>query len=224
MLAHEENLSVIEQLLASIIKLTGDVQAERQGLPGPSSYAHINHPAPSLAARNGKLLSNQNSTSPHAVFNGRPITVAGPHLSIYHPIFQTFMREYSLPVDPAGFSQEDILSASDLMVNSASYYEDENDRLRIISNNLAHFLDIQWEGAFVSEARKWIPDGNIKATCPLVESGGVGALSPAILFFQLTNGIGDGHADPVEQAQHDYFLLCTSSRAGAFDWLNDWTV
>jgi len=49
---------------------------------------HIHHPAPSKAARNSELVSNQNSTGPHAVFNARPSTLVGPPLSIYHPIFQ----------------------------------------------------------------------------------------------------------------------------------------
>ena len=107
------------------------------------------------------------------------------------------------------------------MINSANYYEEKKDRLHKISHDLAHFLDINWEATLVSEARRWEHDGHKLVTCRLSGSGGVGVLSPAILFFQLKNGIGDAHADPVEQAQHDYFLHCTSSWAGAFDWLND---
>jgi hypothetical protein len=131
------------------------------------------------------------------------------------------MREYSAPIYPADIRQEDIISASKLMVNSANYYKEEKDRLRKISPYLAHFLDLQWEGALVSEVRRWVPDGHKKVACPLSGSGGVGVLSPVILFFQLKNGIGEGHPDPLEQAQHDHVLLCTSSEAGTFDWLND---
>jgi len=179
---------------------------------------HINHPAPSKAAQNSELVANQNSTSPDAIFNGRPTTIEGPPLSIYHPIFSMFMREYLVPVDPASISAEDIVSASNLMAKSAGYYTDERDRLRNIGPALTHFLDIQWERAFISEARKWVPDGSKMVTCPLSESG---ILSPATLLFQLRNSVGDGHADPVEQAQHDHLLLCTSPEAGAFDQLND---
>jgi len=175
---------------------------------------HLNHLAPSKAAQNSELVLNQNSTSPDAIFNGRPTTMDGPPLSIYHPIFSTFMREYSVPVDHARISEEDMISASNLMANAAKYYKEVSDRLCNIGPDLAHFLDIQWEAAFISAARKWVPDGNTKVTCPLSKRG---ILSPATLFFQLKKG----HADPVEQAQHDHLLLCTSPEAGAFDQLND---
>jgi hypothetical protein len=174
-----------------------------------------------MAAQNSNLVQNQHSSNPHAVYNGRPVALTGPPLSIYHPIFQAFMREYSAPVDLMGISEEDIIRASNLMVKSANYYKREEDRLRKISPDLAHFLNIDWKGAFVSEARRWVPTGHTKVACPLSRSGGLGVISPANLFFELKNGFGDGHADPVEQAQHDYVLLCTSSEAGAFDWLND---
>ena len=178
---------------------------------------HKNHPTPSKAADNAKLLSNQKSTNPHAVLNGRPMTLAGPSLSIYHPIFQTFMQKYSASVDSAGISPEDTISASNLMADSANYYEQEKDRLCKISPHLARFLGTEWEGDFATKTQKWVPGGYNKVACPLSESGGRGVLSPVSLLFELKNGIGAGHTDPVEQAQHGYFLLCTSSEAGAFD-------
>ena len=131
------------------------------------------------------------------------------------------MQEYSALVDPAGISRKDIISASNLVADSANYYKEEKARLRKISPHLAHFLGTEWEGEFVSEDQKWIPDGHNKVTCPLSKSGGGGVLSPVSLFFELKNGIGAGQTDPVEQAQHDYVLLCTSEEAGTFDCLSD---
>ena len=182
---------------------------------------HKNHPSPSKAADNAKLLSNQKSTNPHAVFNGRPMTLAGPSLSIYHPIFRTFLKKYSAKLDLAGVSQQDIIIAGKLIDDSAKYYEKEMDRLVVITPHLEHFLGTQWEGMFVTEDQSWIPNGCIKVVCPLFGSGGRGILSPVSLILELKNGIGTGHTDPVEQAEQDYFLLCTSPAAGVFDWLHD---
>ena len=182
---------------------------------------HKDHPSPSKAADNAKLLANQMSTNPHAVFNGRPMTLAGPSLSIYHPIFQRFMQKYSARVDFAGVSQKDIIIASKLMADSARYYEKEIDRLVKISPHLEYFLGTQWEGRLRTEDQSWVPNGCNRVACPLFGSGGRGVLSPVSLLFELENGIGAGHTDPVEQAEQGYFLLCTSSKEGAFDWLND---
>jgi len=179
---------------------------------------HENHPAPSTAAHNAELVSNQNSTSPHAILNGRPITLAGPSLSIYHPIFQTFMQEYS--ADPAGISEEDIINASMLMVSSANYYEQEkNGRMPHIRPYLRHFFgNMAWEQDIVTLRRQWKPDGHISVACGLFKNSG---LLPVTLIFELKNDVGAGHADPVAQAQHDYFLMSTSSQVGALDRLND---
>lgn len=66
-----------------------------------------------------------------------------------------------------------------------------------------------------------MPHGHKKVASPLSKSGGRGVLSPVSLLFELKNGIGVGQTDPVEQAQHGYFLNCTAPEAGVFDWLND---
>ena len=117
------------------------------------------------------------------------------------------MQKYSAKVDSASISSQDIISASKLIVDSANYYPDEEDRLRKISPHLTHFLGISWLGCFSTEDKEWVPVGHIKVACPLSESGGLGVLSPVSLLFELENGIGAGHTDPVGQAQHGYLLL-----------------
>ena len=131
------------------------------------------------------------------------------------------MQEYSAPVDLTSISEKDIVRASNLMTRSAQIHADEDHRLVRISPDLAHFLDIQFKGTSVSEVRHCVPDGHQKVACPMSKSGERGALSPTILVFELKNGVGDGRADPVEEAQQCCFLLCTSPEASAYTWLND---
>jgi hypothetical protein len=95
------------------------------------------------------------------------------------------------------------------MDDSVQYYEEENDRLLKIRPSLAHFLgsNITWKGELNSGLKKWIPDGHIQVDCPLCEGQ---ALSPISLYIEIENGPGSGNSDPVEQAQHDAFSLCTA--------------
>jgi hypothetical protein len=181
---------------------------------------HQLHPAPSSAAKNSELVLNQNSTSPNAIWNGRPVTLTGPSLSIYHPIFQTFMQDYSASIEPNDMSLDDFQAAKRLTDGSAEYYKGESDRFLKISPALEHFLGdhITWGGELNSGEKKWIPDGYIKVKSPLCEGK---PLSPISLHIELKNGLGPGNSDPVEQAQHDAFNLCTSPGVCVLSYLCD---
>jgi hypothetical protein len=113
----------------------------------------------------------------------------------------------------------DDFQAAKLMDDSAEYYKEENNRfLKIIPHQ--HFLGdhITWAGELNSGHKKWVPDGYIKVKSPVCKGQALLLIS---LYIEIKNGLGSGNSDPVEQAHHDAFSLCTSPIVCVLSYLCD---
>jgi hypothetical protein len=167
---------------------------------------HQNHLKPSAAAQNSALMSAQVLGKPDAVFNGRPTALTGPCLSIYHPIFQTFMREYKSPVAFDRISTLDYELANLSVRSSVQYFKDEKARFVATMPSLLHFFGphFNFHGAMHSDEWCWTLDGHAPATCGLYNSSDPGYRWMVTCINEMKNGLGMGNADPVEQGQQVY--------------------
>ena len=175
-------------------------------------YTHQIQLAPSTAATNHELLSAQTPNNPRAVYNGRPTELTGPCLSIYHPIFQEFMQAYNSPIKVDKITSHDYTLANQLVSCSVRYFPNEEDRFRVIGLYLEPYLGKHFvtQGKISSPNKNWTPDGHAKVKCRLYNEGEKGYKWMTKLILEINNGVGVGNSDPVEQAQRDYVLVCTS--------------
>ncbi len=80
---------------------------------------------PSTGAMNSTLLCTQTNDSEDVVYNGRPIQLTAPPLSIYHPVFAAFKQQIAEPIDRATFTGTELWNAHQLIVDSMAFYADE---------------------------------------------------------------------------------------------------
>ena len=175
-------------------------------------YTHQIQHAPSVAALNDELLSAQTPNNPRAIYNGRPTELTGPCLSIYHPIFQEFMQAYNSPIKVDTITSHDYTLANQLVSSSVKYFPKERDRFRVIRPYLKRYLGEHFvaQGKILSPNKNWTPDGHANVKCGLYDEGESGYDWMTKLILEINNGFGVGNSDPVEQAQRDYVLVCTS--------------
>ncbi|KAJ8516836.1 hypothetical protein ONZ45_g5898 [Pleurotus djamor] len=165
--------------------------------------------SPSTTAQNGALLSTQRPENFAAVYNGRPCTLTGPNIGIYHPIFSKFRRKVANQpgLVRALSAQERLCAASRLLDTSAQYFSVEAERHAALERDLEILLS---SGRFTAKettvsfgSRTFKLGGNRLANCPLVSF----LLN---LLWELKNGIGLGDCDPIEQATRGYMIMATS--------------
>jgi hypothetical protein len=176
---------------------------------------HTTHLDPSIAAQNEHLKLAQTPGGCRAIYNGRPTNLTGPSLSIYHPIFQEFLQEYNSPINLNEITPLDYDLANQLISSSVQYFNEEDDRLLAIEPCLQEYLG-QIRGMKYSTGRNWTLDGYAPVECGLYRQGEPGYRWMTKLILEVNNGIGLGGADPVEQAQQDYVLVCTSPNGADF--------
>ncbi|CAA7260518.1 unnamed protein product [Cyclocybe aegerita] len=168
--------------------------------------------APSEDAKNDALCKTQKPSQDEAIYNGRPHTVTGPSISIFHPIFQTFSQRLSKPFKNTDYDREDFRTANELLQKSAAYYPDETQRQLAIEPLFAHFL-----GAMVlapatlhSGQQMFKPDGVLHVQCGPFKTRESGRTKMCSDINEINNGVGLGGCDPMEQAEKDYVLVCTA--------------
>src|SRR5258708_12952894 len=64
----------------------------------------------------------------NAVYNGRPIQLTAPPISIYHPVFAAFKQQIPEPIDRAPFTSTELRNAHQLIIDSLAFYPDEKSR------------------------------------------------------------------------------------------------
>jgi hypothetical protein len=196
-----------------IPNLTPHLQFWADSTPASQQKIMKIHRDHSAAAQNTTLKSAQALDNSQRVFNGRPTALTGPCLSIYHPIFQTFMQEYKSPVYPHQIDPLDYAHAKLFVCSSVEYFKDEDARFDAIKPSLQYFFGetFQFQGRMNSDERYWVPNGHAPVTCGLYKSSEPGYRWMVACVNELKNGIGVGNSDPVEQGQQVYVLVCTSS-------------
>jgi hypothetical protein len=85
---------------------------------------------------NSTLLDTQKDDREDAVYNGRPIQLTAPPLSIYHPVFATFKQKIAEPIDRATFTSTELRNAHQLIIDSVAFYADEKTRISKIQESL----------------------------------------------------------------------------------------
>ena len=75
---------------------------------------------PSTGARNSTLLNTQRDDRDDAVYNGWPIGLTSPPLSIYHPVFAKFQQQMAEPIDRATFTSTELRNAHQLILPLSS--------------------------------------------------------------------------------------------------------
>jgi len=154
--------------------------------------------APSTSARNGAIVRTQTTSCDEAVYNGRPLTLLGPYLYIYHRVFADFQQKLRRPLESAGLTTEDLQHAEGFIERSARFYPTKMERLDSIKGYVETFLGI---GA-LSQMRlrtgsvPYMPDGMLLAVCGLYSSTQPGVARMLKLVVELTDGIGLGGCDP----------------------------
>jgi hypothetical protein len=163
-------------------------------------------------------MSAQTPGGSRAVYNGRPTNLTGPSLSIYHPIFQKFLQEYNSPINHNEITSLDYGLARQLISSSAQYFKHEGDRLLAIEPCLQPYLGLNFvsKKTMFSSDKHWTPDGCAPVICGLYRMGEPGYKWMTKLILEVNNGIGLGGTDPVEQAERDYILVCTSPNGADF--------
>jgi len=143
-------------------------------------------------------------------FDYTALSSSGPLLSIYHPIYHTFMQRYAMPISPADITTTDISLAHFLVVrNSASYPNDEA-RLQALEPYFQHFLgyDTHIMERVYSGRRYWMVHGYNKTRCGLYEEATHGYKWMAKLILHVKNEFGSEAPGPDQQALRDYEMFC----------------
>ncbi|KAJ7248646.1 hypothetical protein B0H12DRAFT_1234949 [Mycena haematopus] len=167
--------------------------------------------APSTGAKVENMRAAQNVDCPEAIYNGRPANLTGPPISVYHPIFGVFQSMIARDLKTFPFERQD-LQVTQALINAASqYYVNEKERQDQIASFLDYFFGVGFSTTkeLRSGAKTYKPDSSKR--CPMDalydawEAGHGEALS---LIRELTNGVGIGSCDPMDQGEKDYLFSC----------------
>jgi len=149
--------------------------------------------SPSAGAKNSTLVATQTTKKPEAILNGRPFSLTGPPISIYHPVFANFVKRMKAPMSTFRFTPAELKSTRDFVVDSLGYYPNQTWRVARLD------LDIL---RFVVTPTEFRPDGMILAECRKLDPREIHYGPVAIT--EVENGVGEGECDPTELAQADY--------------------
>jgi hypothetical protein len=160
-------LEAVQKSLTTISKILSELPGEHSLRPEErAAEIHELAVAPSVAATSNQLLTTQDPENLGAIHNGRPHTLTGPSLSIYHPIFQEFLQQYSSKVNIGEYTREDFVNASALNSYSAEYFESEADRHEKIKPLLERFLGTgaaSRSKVYRGKKMEFEPDGHLMA-------------------------------------------------------------
>ncbi|KAH7098894.1 hypothetical protein BKA62DRAFT_673995 [Auriculariales sp. MPI-PUGE-AT-0066] len=142
-------------------------------------------PPPSTAAKDSHLKQNQHLGNQAALYNGRPATLTGPPLGVYHPVFARFWRLVEERED-AVLTPEHLRLATELIDKSTEFYGDEKERPMPSDSDVVRTC---------ANGRE--PDGG-----PLIDTfAGRIMINP---FIEIKKEIGAGSCDPFDQAAANY--------------------
>ena len=133
-----------------------------------------------------------------------------PLIAVYHPVFATFQKKMSAPLDDFKFSSDDLREVHKLVINSLSLYQNESLRKNDLNDfRLVH--DDILESTVLGDGHSFTPDGNTRVFCKLTKGL---ALRAVTSFTEIKNEIGEGGSDPIHQAQCDYVAYYSAAVVG----------
>lgn len=74
---------------------------------------------------NSLLMQSERSNRPDPVYDGRPASITGPSIAIYHPIFTRFQQRFSQTPSIDDIPVTALTDAYAFIVKSAEYYASE---------------------------------------------------------------------------------------------------
>ena len=152
-----------------------------------------------------------------AIYNGRPLELTPPPISIYHPVFSHFTQTFSETPDRTRLGPYQLLNAYNFCVASVAYYKDREQRRLALQNIVTELLGgrrraLQSADHGVNENHLLWVDGSVVSTgckyslCPLI-----------MLLARVGNEIGDDSSDPSAQLACDYVAICSSRQVTALN-------
>jgi len=166
------------------------------------NYIQHHQEAPSIGARNSRMLATQKAHVPNAIYNGRPLYLTGPSLTIFHPIFSKFKA--MLAETPKDIPDSDLDNAYIIVRKSVLYYPTELDRQSAIESpfrQLLHCSAMPTKLKFGSQQVR--PDMHKRVEkCGVPDPNSERQLLDFIGV--LKNNTGSGNCDPMDQAAKIY--------------------
>lgn len=101
---------------------------------------------PSTSANDEQLMKTEHPNNNDAIYDGRPDSLTGPSITIYHPIFAEFQQCLHDMPKPGDIPLEDVRAASLFISTSAQYFKTESDRQNALRPAVMHFLHGQTVG------------------------------------------------------------------------------
>ena len=169
---------------------------------------------PLNGAMNSTLLRTKTNDREDAVYNGRPIQLTAPPLSIYHPVFAAFKRQIAEPIDKATFTGTELRNAHQLIVDSVAFYADEKTQISKIQEalNVLGSPELFRNTEIPYGQQTFKRDGTMRCICKKFPGRDTGAYE----FTEVKNGVGEAHSDPNHQAQCDYVAYYSDKVARFF--------
>ncbi len=160
--------------------------------------------SPSTGATLAQRLQTQNPRRIDAVYDGRPLSLMGPSITIYHTVFANFLKRMQ---ESRHFTSDELDVAQNFVTQAAAYHGDESKRhteLAPWTNKgvHAHFLR---HTPISNSVGKFTPDGAVFASRETHD--GFRALISAA---ELRTELGEGSGDPNAQAENVYVAYYSS--------------
>ncbi|KAH9948020.1 hypothetical protein B0H21DRAFT_735808 [Amylocystis lapponica] len=152
--------------------------------------------SPSTGAHTADRIVTQNPTRVDAVYNYRPIDLAPPPITLYHPVFAKFLQ---LMAEPQEFTKEELIRAHSFVTLAVAYYRDEATRRETLYCDMSTAIH---ESILVLG-----PDGVVSSEETL------DGFSPVTAIHEVKLEIGDGGCDPLAQGECDYVAIYSSNEA-----------
>ncbi|RDB20190.1 hypothetical protein Hypma_013140 [Hypsizygus marmoreus] len=81
--------------------------------------------SPSTGAKDSTLCVTQKDGRPDAMYSGRPFKLTAPAITIYHPVFATFLKRMKEPLATFQFSDEEFDRANKFITESLAFFPDK---------------------------------------------------------------------------------------------------
>ncbi|CAA7270966.1 unnamed protein product [Cyclocybe aegerita] len=146
---------------------------------------------PSEDAKNDAMHRTQKPSCMEAIYNGRPYTLTGPSISIFHPVFQTFLTRLAQPFKNTDYSRDDFRVADALLHKAAQYYPSKADRRFALGHLFTHFLGSGVLGGAVLDrgGHTLESDGSLPVICGLYDVVELGRWVMCKALTAMSNGL-----------------------------------
>ncbi|TFK85145.1 hypothetical protein K466DRAFT_552522 [Polyporus arcularius HHB13444] len=163
--------------------------------------------SPSTGAALPQRLETQTIARIDAIYNGRPLELMGPPITIYHPAFTNFLKYMQ---EPRVFTSDELDTTQNFVMQAAAYHKDENERKEKLSPSMNAGLHrtVLNPTPISNSTGRFTPDGAIFAGTETRDG-----FTPLIGAHELVPEIGEGGRDPSAQAENVYVAYYSSNEA-----------